>query len=143
MTTITNPTAAQDLDQLCEILNSISRDGEEYPCDMSNLPSFGGDEPGSTLGIFSWDESRVLIQTESGWELQQRTDVLNFHSTGDVFFHSQLIGRIDTEGDWQPEDGCAWTEDDVRADLVSQIDEYEDDWPWTPEQLKFAGVTRD
>jgi len=29
--------------------------------DLSSLPTFGGEEPGSTLGVWSWDEEGVLV----------------------------------------------------------------------------------
>jgi hypothetical protein len=31
--------------------------------DWTSLPTFGGDEPKSTLGVWSWDETRLLIGT--------------------------------------------------------------------------------
>ncbi len=39
--------------------------------DMSDMPIFGG-EPIDEVGVFSWDETRVLRQTEYGWEIEDR-----------------------------------------------------------------------
>jgi hypothetical protein len=33
---------------------------------MDDLPTFGGEEPADTLGVFSWDETRLLISDATG-----------------------------------------------------------------------------
>lgn len=57
-----------NLDQLIDFLeaNIIDR------CD--DLPTFGGPTPADTLGIFSWDETRYLVQGSGGWELVLREE---------------------------------------------------------------------
>ncbi|MFP4104865.1 MAG: hypothetical protein ACLFVU_02150 [Phycisphaerae bacterium] len=38
-----------------------------------DLPTFGGDEPDDTEEVLSWDETRLLVQTEAGIQLVPRT----------------------------------------------------------------------
>lgn len=53
MSTIT----ATDLDTLLAQMRAGDLDGEDW----SSLPTFGGDEPHNTQGVWSWDEGRVLV----------------------------------------------------------------------------------
>ncbi len=39
---------------------------------LSDLPTFGGYEPGDTLGIYSWDATRVLVYSGSRWLVRFR-----------------------------------------------------------------------
>ena len=42
----------------------ISMSYEEYKAlDWSSLPLFGGKEPSDTAGVWSWDETRVMVGT--------------------------------------------------------------------------------
>jgi len=42
--------------------------------DLSDLPTYGGPAPNDTLGIYSWDETRLLIRADDGsWQLIKRT----------------------------------------------------------------------
>lgn len=60
-------TAPTTLDELCDAVNDDVRTGlpretgETGPIDMSSLPTFGGAEPDDTGGIWSWDETRLLV----------------------------------------------------------------------------------
>lgn len=38
-----------------------SDNGYKYKDDMCDLPKFGGKEPKDTMGIWSWDENRLLV----------------------------------------------------------------------------------
>tara|TARA_R110000868_G_C10586358_1_gene739146 strand:+ start:73 stop:321 length:249 start_codon:yes stop_codon:yes gene_type:complete len=61
--------AATSLDDLADILNSYPStyelgDGEprlDEIADLAGLPTFGGTEPSDTSGIWSWDETRLLV----------------------------------------------------------------------------------
>jgi len=70
----------KSLKKLCTLLNRgkiIDKDrrgdmalagndkGVEF-MDFSALPTFGGDEPTDTLGIYSWDEKNILINLAGG-----------------------------------------------------------------------------
>ena len=46
--------------------------------DITSLPTFGGIEPATTEGIFSWDDARVLIY-DNAWTIQDRPDELVEH----------------------------------------------------------------
>lgn len=55
---------ADDLDDLLARLEFISENCDEQTessIDYTNLPNFGGTEPDDTLGIWSWDETRLLV----------------------------------------------------------------------------------
>jgi hypothetical protein len=44
--------------------------------DVSSLPVFGGEEPNNTIGVWSWDEARLLVG-EGSWaecEIVDRSD---------------------------------------------------------------------
>lgn len=59
------------LDQLLAYIKS------ENVCDrdMAELPTFGGDTPTDTMGIWSWDEDRLLIGTcADDYEIVARED---------------------------------------------------------------------
>jgi hypothetical protein len=73
------------------------------------------------------------------------TDSIEFSSNGDVlriptYGFPLLIGRIDSEGDWRPEPECPWSEDELRAEIVRQVEELGDSYTWPIEQLSFAGI---
>lgn len=69
MTTITK-SDAPTLDALAGLLNGYAADpqldGRGEPLrvdeiyDVTSLPTYGGEEPYDTLGIYSWDETRLL-----------------------------------------------------------------------------------
>jgi hypothetical protein len=79
---------ATSLDELCEAINQAVEEvgpGAEQvgihwtgTCgmrenDLSSLPTFGGPEPDTTCGIFSWDSTRLMVPGNGGhFELIQR-----------------------------------------------------------------------
>jgi len=54
------------LTSLCEVLNEHRLYLREAGADMSRLPTFGGDTPLCTEGVWSWDPTRKLVQSASG-----------------------------------------------------------------------------
>ena len=50
--------AVDDLQDLLELLREVDRDIE---ADLSNLPTFGGQEPRQTLEVWSWDADHLLV----------------------------------------------------------------------------------
>lgn len=52
--------ACDDLDDLQELLQD--RDYSEH-LDWTDLPTYGGEEPSDTSGVWSWDETRLLVGT--------------------------------------------------------------------------------
>lgn len=64
--------AAKSLEDLLEWVQN--RDPDDDDSCMSKLPTFGGDEPDDTAGVFSWDETRLLVQTQSGWAIVGRDE---------------------------------------------------------------------
>jgi hypothetical protein len=60
---------AKTLSDLCELLNSFE-EGEDgldiTDCtDLCDLPVFSVNEPNSTMEVFSWDDTHVLIDNSS------------------------------------------------------------------------------
>lgn len=73
---------AKSLDQVLELLNSFEvdenddQDRLEHHVDICSLPTFGK-EPLDTVEIFSWDDTRVLIQNTCAgpaFEIVDRTE---------------------------------------------------------------------
>jgi hypothetical protein len=76
--------AASSLRELCDTLNAIESEIAEAfredhqlsmtgsPLDITNLPTFGGETPVNTLGIFSWDEGHFLYADGSVWSIENR-----------------------------------------------------------------------
>jgi hypothetical protein len=62
---MTTPTSAvrsaASLDALLAVLREHGADLPER--EWTRLPTFGGEEPRSTSGVWSWDESRMLVGT--------------------------------------------------------------------------------
>ena len=52
----------EDIKTLDQLLSYIQTE-EVSDTDMSDLPTFGGDTPSDTMGIWSWDQDRLLIGT--------------------------------------------------------------------------------
>ena len=48
------------LNELCNTLNNASYE-EIQDIDLSDLPTFGGEEPADTRGVWSWDEKNLLV----------------------------------------------------------------------------------
>ena len=71
---IKNPMDAENLDELLEIIKQWSdvADSEIY-FKSASLPTFGGDEPKNTSGIWSWDETRLMTgECFSDFEIVER-----------------------------------------------------------------------
>ena len=77
--------AAASLDDLCSTLNAIEselasiRDKRDSgspnagECiDLAGLPTFGGEEPSNTIGIWSWDRTRFLYADGPVWTVEAR-----------------------------------------------------------------------
>jgi hypothetical protein len=71
---------SKNLDELLQNLREIAdADGtrdwaENAGIDLTSLPTFGGDEPDDTGGVWSWDENRLLVGDGSfeDWEIVSR-----------------------------------------------------------------------
>lgn len=64
---------------LATLLNNAGRERIDE-IDTSSLPTFGGDAPSDTDGIYSWDERHVLVvgwYTGNGWDVVPRDEYLN------------------------------------------------------------------
>lgn len=57
-----NTTTPTTLDALYEILTTTT----DHGLDWTDLPVFGGEEPRDTSGIWSWDQTRLLVGTCAG-----------------------------------------------------------------------------
>lgn len=77
--------AAMNLDDLCATLNTIESEmttireendsaspntGERI--DLADLPTFGGIAPDDTIGIWSWDATRILVADGTQWTIESR-----------------------------------------------------------------------
>lgn len=71
-------TAAATLQALCDALNAYrpeDHDGRtlEESIDLADLPTFGGDEPADTRGIYSYNDTHFLVPAAGeGYELEAR-----------------------------------------------------------------------
>ena len=54
--------SARSLATLLDAIRGLSQD-EYEDADLTSLPTFGGPEPRSTEGVWSWDESSLLVGT--------------------------------------------------------------------------------
>lgn len=62
-------TSVSSLEDLRDLLNSIDRTN----MDLNALPKFGGFKPACSGGVFSWDETRILVHEEDvGFVIQPR-----------------------------------------------------------------------
>ena len=63
---ISDVRGALDLDQLCRGLNRTTLacraldERVEGWIDLPSLPTYGGEQPGDTEGVYSWDAARLL-----------------------------------------------------------------------------------
>jgi hypothetical protein len=69
MTTQDQVNACTTLDELLVVLQKMT-DSREV--DMTSLPTFGGREPSDTAGVWSWDETRLIVGTGSDYEIVDR-----------------------------------------------------------------------
>ena len=70
---------AKDLDQLLSFINIAEEyKGKFFDEDgvfgFSDFPTFGGEDPSNTDGVFSWDATRLLVETQVGFEIVNRDD---------------------------------------------------------------------
>jgi len=90
--------------------------------DITSLPTFGGSEPTDTLGVFSWDDARVLIY-DNAWTIQDREPELVEHDDK----RARLAG-------WFGGASWGWSGDDQQEFKAAIWDEMEDqgvrDAPW-------------
>lgn len=42
--------------------------------EWEDLPTFGGEEPESTIGVWSWDEDRLLVGEGYDWRIVDRDE---------------------------------------------------------------------
>lgn len=67
---------ALSLDALCDALNQRPESDDDDRIDMSNLPTFGGAEPDPyPAGIWSWDETRLLVGECAPYRIVARADL--------------------------------------------------------------------
>jgi len=66
--------AAKSLEDLLEWIQQADFEDLSNERLLAKLPTFGGDEPDDTAGVFSWDETRLLVQTQSGWAIVGRDE---------------------------------------------------------------------
>lgn len=68
-----HPARCEDLDELWVALERFGSDMEAAGVDLTSLPTFGGEEPSDTQGVYSWDEGRLLIDDgDGGYEIVER-----------------------------------------------------------------------
>ena len=69
---------AVDLDDLADALDRLAaadpavRTAVDAEIDWANLPVFGGEEPADTAGVWSWDETRLLVGDSQPFRLVPR-----------------------------------------------------------------------
>ena len=77
---------SESLGALRDVLNHYQAYADAYAnpvdleslIDITSLPTFGGSEPTDTLGVFSWDDARVLIY-DNAWPIRCRPAELIEH----------------------------------------------------------------
>lgn len=63
--------ACTNLDALLAVIKTI----EDETVDFTSLPTFGGDEPRDTMGVWSWDATRLIVGAcRSDFEIVDRAD---------------------------------------------------------------------
>ena len=76
MWNIRNQTTDQDrIDEsstLDELLDALSEMADSRNVNMQALPTFGGNEPDETDGVWSWDRRRLLIEDDEGYSIIDR-----------------------------------------------------------------------
>jgi len=94
-TELRDPQNANSLDKLVDILNdwakAIADDDDlvdDYPSDLTSLPTFGVPDVVDTSEVWSWDDDRLLVSGPqitvevSGWSIEPRCQVC-----GEAKFH--------------------------------------------------------
>jgi hypothetical protein len=72
--------SATDLDQLFAAVESYQDENTriDETVDLCGLPVYGGDEPVSTIGIWSWDSGRMIVSDYNGNFVIESRDGYNF-----------------------------------------------------------------
>jgi hypothetical protein len=72
--------SAADLNQLFAAIESYQDKGTRIDevADLCGLPTYGGDEPVSTIGIWSWDPGRMIVSDYNGNFVIESRDGYNF-----------------------------------------------------------------
>lgn len=60
------------LDNICAARQELDQD-DLAKLDLTSLPNFGGKEPRSTLGVWSWDDNNLLVG-EGNFEIVSRDE---------------------------------------------------------------------
>lgn len=66
-------TTATNLDELLASLNGLPAD-TDLDGVLASLPTFGGEEPRNTGGVWSWDETRVLVGASAPFRIVTRAE---------------------------------------------------------------------
>jgi hypothetical protein len=78
MTILDSLDTATTLDELLEAIERLDSKQTLVGIDMGDLPTFGGATPDDTAGIYSWDETRLLVGPGSArdphqpWAIRER-----------------------------------------------------------------------
>lgn len=78
--------SAGTLDELCELLREVRRECPDVygHADFSSLPTYGGETPHQTMGIWSWDDTRKMVDCDfDGFKIVDR-----FWDASDYLAHS-------------------------------------------------------
>ena len=74
--------AIKSIESLDELQAFLNANPESESIDYTSLPVFGGTDIENTDGVFSWDESRVLVQGTTGFDIEPRCS-----ECGEADFH--------------------------------------------------------
>lgn len=73
MTTIQDIKTASSLYDLMVVLQEMDDDQNLLEQALCDLPTFGGEAPRDTTGVFSWDARNLLVQDTNGeWDIVAR-----------------------------------------------------------------------
>jgi hypothetical protein len=68
---MTVPSTVTSLESLVAFLEAHAADVRAERLDVTSLPTFGG-APVDALGVYSWDEARLLVDSGGTWEIVAR-----------------------------------------------------------------------
>jgi hypothetical protein len=56
--------------------SDTERELDARGCNIAEFPTFGGEEPSSTIGVWSWDEDSLLVGEGSfrEWRIEERDE---------------------------------------------------------------------
>lgn len=100
-----DPDTAQNLAELCEILNEwaekiadTDNEIDDYNSDLTSLPTFGGPNVDDTTEVWSWDAEDILVNGDqitvsvSGWTTSPRCP-----ACGEAPFHCHHDAGVERE----------------------------------------------